>query len=330
MSEFPTTRMRRLRKTPKLRDMIAGTVLTKNDLIYPVFVREGISKAEPIPSMPGQYHHSVDEIVDKSKEVAELGIPAILLFGVPKHKDEVASSAYRKDGVVQRAVRAVKDELGDELVVITDVCLCQYMSHGHCGVVKRGKVLNDPTLELLAKVGLSHADAGADVVAPSDMMDGRVKAIREALDREGFTDTLIMSYAAKFASSFYGPFREAAHSAPAFGDRRTYQMDPRSLDESLREVAFDIKEGADIVMIKPALPYLDILYCVKTTFRLPTAAYCVSGEFLMIRSAAEKGYMDEKAAVLEALTSIKRAGADVILTYFAEDVARWLTEGGRT
>ncbi|MFQ6077126.1 MAG: porphobilinogen synthase, partial [Candidatus Bathyarchaeia archaeon] len=252
-----------------------------------------------------------------------------IVFGVPKHKDEVASSAYKKEGIVQRAVRAIKSDLGDDLIAITDVCLCQYTSHGHCGVVKEGKVLNDPTLELLAKVAVSHAEAGADIIAPSDMMDGRVKAIREALDKGGLTDTAIMSYAAKFASSFYGPFREAAYSAPAFGDRRTYQMDPRNADEALREVALDIGEGADIVMVKPALPYLDVLYRIKTTFGLPTAAYCVSGEYVMMKLAVERGLMDEKGAVLEALTSIKRAGADVILTYFAEDVARWLTEGER-
>lgn len=321
--------MRRLRRIPRLRNMIGETTLTKNDLIYPVFVKEGISGAEPISSMPGQYRRSVDGMVEKSKEIAELGIPAIIVFGVPKHKDEVASSAYKKEGIVQRAVRAIKSDLGDDLIAITDVCLCQYTSHGHCGVVKEGKVLNDPTLELLAKVAVSHAEAGADIIAPSDMMDGRVKAIREALDKGGLTDTAIMSYAAKFASSFYGPFREAAYSAPAFGDRRTYQMDPRNADEALREVALDIGEGADIVMVKPALPYLDVLYRIKTTFGLPTAAYCVSGEYVMMKLAVERGLMDEKGAVLEALTSIKRAGADVILTYFAEDVARWLTEGER-
>jgi len=329
MRSFPKTRMRRLRKSPRLREMVAEKDLSVDDLIFPVFVKEGIKRPEPIASMPGQFRHPVNGLVEEAQSLKELGIPAMVIFGVPGTKDDVASQAYDKNGVVQRAVRQVKMGVGDNLVVITDVCLCAYTGHGHCGVVKDGEIVNDATLRLLAQTAVSHAEAGADVVAPSGMVDGQVGAIRGALDRAGFTDTVIMSYAAKFASSFYGPFREATDSAPAFGDRRSYQMDPRNAEEALREVALDLEEGADIVMVKPALPYLDVLYRVKSQFGVPTAAYCVSGEYAMIKAASERGWLDERAVVLEALTSIKRAGADIILTYFAKDVARWLREGGQ-
>jgi len=320
---FPTSRMRRLRQ-PKIRDLVRETELTPNDLVYPMFVGEADTKPVEIKSMPGQFRYPLSRMADEAKAVAELGIPAVILFGIPSHKDEVGSSAYDSNGVIQKAVMAIKDELGDELLVITDVCLCEYMTHGHCGIVENGKILNDPTLELLAKTAVSHARAGADIVAPSGMMDGMVDAIRTALDDEGFQDTLIMSYAVKYASSFYGPFREAAESGYAFGDRTTHQMDPANSDEALREVGLDIAEGADIVMVKPALPYLDILYRVKSEFGVPTAAYNVSGEYAMLKAASQKGWLDEKAAVMESLLAIKRAGADMILTYFAKDAAEWL------
>ncbi len=320
---FPASRMRRLRQ-PKIRDMIRETELTNNDLIYPMFVSEVDTKSVEIESMPGQFRYPLSMIADEAKAVAELGIPAIILFGIPSHKDEVGSSAYNPNGVIQKAVMAIKDELGDELLVITDVCLCEYMTHGHCGIVENGKILNDPTLEILGKTAVSHTQAGADIVAPSGMMDGMVNAIRTALDDEGYQDTLIMSYAVKYASSFYGPFREAAESGYAFGDRSAYQMDPANSDEALREVELDIAEGADIVMVKPALPYLDILYRVKSEFGVPTAAYSVSGEYAMLKAASQKGWLDEKAVVLESLLAIKRAGADMILTYFAKDAAEWL------
>lgn len=274
--------------------------------------------------MPGQYRLPLSEVRDEALEVVSLGIPAVILFGIPEHKDEVGSEAYNSEGIIQRAVGEIKDEVGDDLVVITDVCLCEYTSHGHCGVVEDGEILNDPTLELLAKEAVSHAEAGADIVAPSDMMDGRVAKIREALDDAGYENVAIMSYAAKYASSFYGPFRDAAKSAPAFGDRRSYQMDPANANEALREVYLDIQEGADIVMVKPALAYLDIITRVKERFRMPTAAYNVSGEYAMVKAASQAGYIDEKSLVLEILTSIKRAGADMILTYHAKDVASWL------
>ncbi len=319
---FPRIRLRRLRRTPLIRDMVRETTLTKKDLIYPMFIIEG--KTQAIASMPGISRLSINDAIEEVKEIVELGIPAIILFGIPKKKDSVASQAYAKEGIIQRAVRAIKDEVGDNLVVITDVCLCEYMDHGHCGIVKGNEILNDPTLELLAKVAVSHAEAGADIVAPSDMMDGRVKAIREALDEEGFENVAIMSYSAKYASSFYSPFREAADSAPAFGDRKTYQMDVGNAEEALREVALDIEEGADIVMVKPALAYLDVIYRVKKTFGMPTAAYNVSGEYAMIKAAAEMKLIDEKAIVYETLLSIKRAGADLILTYFAKEVAGWI------
>ena len=316
---FP--RMRRLRQI-KVRDMIRETVLTTKDLIYPMFVDERSTKPVPIKSMPGQFRFPLTSIADEVKAVSDLDIPAIILFGIPSHKDEIGSSAYDPDGIIQRAVRTIKDEV--DIVVITDVCLCEYMTHGHCGVVENGKVLNDPTLDILAKTAVSHAEAGADVVAPSGMMDGMVNAIRTALDDDGFSDTIIMSYAAKYASSFYAPFREAAESGYAFGDRRSYQMDPSNSDEALREVSLDIREGADIIMVKPALPYLDIIYRVKTEFGVPLAAYNVSGEYAMVKAAAEKGWLDEKAIVMESLLAIKRAGADLILTYFAKEVAEWL------
>ncbi len=321
---FPVRRMRRLRRTEKIRGMVRETVLTKNDLIYPIFVDETIEERVEIASMPAQYRLPLSEVRDEALEVVSLGIPAVILFGIPEHKDEVGSEAYNSEGIIQRAVGEIKDEVGDDLVVITDVCLCEYTSHGHCGVVEDGEILNDPTLELLAKEAVSHAEAGADIVAPSDMMDGRVAKIREALDDAGYENVAIMSYAAKYASSFYGPFRDAAKSAPAFGDRRSYQMDPANANEALREVYLDIQEGADIVMVKPALAYLDIITRVKERFRMPTAAYNVSGEYAMVKAASQAGYIDEKSLVLEILTSIKRAGADMILTYHAKDVASWL------
>jgi porphobilinogen synthase len=318
--------MRRLRKTPKIRKLVEETVLTPNDLIYPIFVKEGINNPEPIGPMPGQFRLPLNNVAKEAKNVASLGIPAVILFGIPVKKDETGSSAYDKNGIVQKGVRAIKETLENELVVMTDVCLCQYMSHGHCGVVKDNNVLNDPTLEILQRTAVSHAEAGADVVAPSGMIDGQVQAIREALDNSGFTNVAIMAYSAKHASSFYEPFREASHSAPSFGDRGGYQMSYANPSEALREVELDIKEGADVVMVKPALAYLDLIYRVKTEFGLPTAAYNVSGEYSMIKAAAEKGWIDEKAIVLEVLTAIKRAGADMILTYFAREAAGWLTE----
>jgi porphobilinogen synthase len=323
---FPALRMRRLRKTRKIRELVREVTLTLNDLVYPMFVQEGIETREPIHAMPGQFRLSLNEAVVEARDAVSLGIPAIILFGIPLKKDEVGSSAYDKHGVVQQAVRMIKKQMGDELIVMTDVCLCEYTSHGHCGIVKGNEILNDPTLEILQKVAVSHAEAGADVVAPSGMMDGQVRAIREALDRTGFRDVAIMAYSAKHASGFYGPFREAADSVPSFGDRRGYQMDYGNLREALREVKLDVEEGADIVMVKPALAYLDLIYQVKTKFGLPTAAFNVSGEYSMIKAAADKGWIDEKEAVLEVLTAIKRAGADMILTYFAKDVAKWLKE----
>ncbi|MFH1091117.1 MAG: porphobilinogen synthase [Pseudomonadota bacterium] len=322
---FPDYRPRRLRRTGVLRRMVRETVLSVDDLIYPLFVVPGQGVKAEIPSLPGQYHLSVDRLVEETAVVYELGIPAVLLFGLPETKDETGSSGYADDGVVQRAVAAIKSQVPD-LVVITDVCLCEYTSHGHCGVIRDGEVDNDATLELLARQALSHVRAGVDMVAPSDMMDGRVSEIRQALDEEGFSQVPIMSYAAKFASSFYGPFREAAQSTPAFGDRRGYQMDPANGREALREAALDVEEGADIIMVKPALPFLDIIWRVRQEINRPVAAYNVSGEYAMLKAAAQKGWLNEKAAVLEALTGIKRAGADLILTYFAPDAARWLKE----
>mgnify|MGYP001562023699 FL=1 len=320
---FPKQRLRRLRQSENLRRLVRETTLSPDDFIYPLFVVHGKGIKKEIPSMPGNYQQSIDNIVKDAKESYSLGIPAVILFGIPEHKDELASEAYAKKGIIQQAIKAIKDKV-PELIIITDVCLCEYTSHGHCGVIKKGKILNDPTLQLLAKEAVSHAKAGADIVAPSDMMDGRVSAIRNALDKEGFADTPIMSYAAKYASSFYGPFRDAAESTPKFGDRRTYQMDPANAREAIREVALDIEEGADIVMVKPALSYLDIIYRVKNEFNLPVAAYNVSGEFSIIKAGAKLGWIDEKRMMMEVLTSIKRAGADLILTYFAKEAAKIL------
>jgi porphobilinogen synthase len=326
MSSFPELRLRRLRRSEALRALIRETKVDIGDLIYPLFVVEGNKIKQEISSMPGQYRFSNDLLPKEVEEIAGLGIPAIILFGIPQKKDEVGSSAYHPKGVIQQAIRAIK-KATPELPVITDVCLCEYTSHGHCGVVVDGYVDNDKTLELLAKTALSHAQAGADMVAPSDMMDGRVKAIRHALDGNGFQNTPIMAYAAKYASAFYGPFREAAESAPQFGDRRSYQMDPPNWREALREVEQDIAEGADIVMVKPALPYLDLIRKVRDTFNHPLAAYSVSGEYAKVKAAAKQGWLDEKAVVLEMITAIKRAGADIIITYYAKEVARWLTSG---
>ena len=305
--------------------MVRETRLSVDDLIYPLFAVSGESIREEIPSMPGVYHLSVDQLVLEAKEVLELGIPAVILFGVPEHKDPKGSEAYRDDGVVQRAVAALKAHVED-LVVITDVCLCAYTDHGHCGIVVDGRIDNDATLEPLVATALSHVRAGADMVAPSDMMDGRVLAIRTRLDEEGFEGAPILSYAVKYASAFYGPFRDASHSAPAFGDRKSYQMDPPNSDEAIREAALDIEEGADIVMVKPALPYLDVIRRVKDELNVPVAAYNVSGEYAMVKAAAARGWLDEEPVVLEMLTSIRRAGADMILTYYAKDAARYLRD----
>jgi porphobilinogen synthase len=319
-------RPRRLREKALLRAMTRETSLAVDDFVYPLFVVHGRGVREPITSMPGQSHLSVDELVKEAKDAAGMGIPAILLFGLPQDKDPHGSEAYADDGIVQQAVRAVKDRVPD-LLVVTDVCLCEYTSHGHCGVVEDGVVRNDPTLELLARTAVSHADAGADMVAPSDMMDGRVGAIREALDESSYGDTPIMAYSAKYASTFYGPFREAANSTPQFGDRRSYQMDPANAQEAMREIALDIDEGADIVMVKPALPYLDIISRAKSEFGVPLAAYSVSGEYAMIKAAGKLGWLDEERAMMEALTSIRRAGADIVITYFAKEAARVLERG---
>lgn len=322
---YPTTRLRRLRANERLRRMVGETRLAVDDLIYPVFVTHGRGVQKAVAAMPGIYNFSIDTLLAELTEASALGITAIIIFGIPRSKDEVASEAYADDGIVQQAIRAIKKELPD-LLVITDVCLCEYTSHGHCGIVQDGRVLNDPTLELLARTAVSHVRAGADMVAPSDMMDGRVRAIREALDEAGYVETPIMAYSAKYASAFYGPFREAAGSAPQFGDRKSYQMDFSNVREALREVRLDVEEGADIVMVKPALAYLDVIRQVKDKFDYPVAAYNVSGEYAMVRAAARKGWLDERAVVMEILTAIKRAGADLILTYHAKDVARWLAE----
>ncbi|KKM08727.1 delta-aminolevulinic acid dehydratase [Clostridiales bacterium PH28_bin88] len=325
MSTFPTLRMRRLRETEVMRRMVRETNLAVDDLIYPLFAIYGQDVKNPVPSMPGVYQFSVDRLLEEAQEINSLGIPAVLLFGIPDHKDEAGSGAYAPEGIVQQAVRAIKKEY-PHLLVITDVCLCEYTSHGHCGVLDGGRILNDPTLEFLAKTALSHAVAGADMVAPSDMMDGRVQAIREKLDAHGFTNLPVMAYSAKYASAFYGPFRDAAGSTPQFGDRRSHQMDPANSEEALREVELDILEGADLVMVKPALAYLDVIRRVKEEFRYPVAAYNVSGEYSMVKAAAANGWVEEKRIVMEILTGIKRAGADMIITYHAKDVARWLKE----
>ena len=322
---FPYQRPRRLRKNETIRKMVRENSLSPDDLIYPLFVTFGKNVRKAIKSMPGCFQESVDMIVKHAKEVYALGIPGIILFGIPEHKDEIGSGAYDPYGEVQKAIRAIKNKVPG-LYVITDVCMCEYTSHGHCGIIEGGEVKNDSTLELLAREAVSHAKAGADMVAPSDMMDGRVEAIREALDQEGFSETPIMSYAAKYASAFYGPFREAAESTPQFGDRRSYQMDPANRREALKEVALDIDEGADIVMVKPAMTYLDIISDVKANFDLPVAAYNVSGEYSVIKAAARLGWIDEERAMMEVLTSIKRAGADLILTYFAKEAAKILNK----
>ncbi len=324
---FPVSRHRRLRANSGIRRMVRETELTASDLIYPIFVVPGLDVQMEIRAMPGCFQFSQDLLAREVASLKELGIPAVLLFGVPQAKDERGSEAYADDGVVQRAVRVLKKEC-PELVVITDVCLCEYTSHGHCGVIRNGQVDNDATLTLLERTALSHAAAGADIVAPSDMMDGRVGAIRDRLDEAGHEETLIMSYAAKYCSGFYGPFREAAGSAPAFGGRKTHQMDPANRREAAKEIITDVDEGADIIMVKPALAYGDIISDARSLTDLPVAAYNVSGEYSMVKAAAEKGWIDEQSAVLEILTGLKRAGADLILTYHAKDAARWLSEGG--
>jgi len=323
---FPAYRPRRLRSSPPLRRFVSETQLTASQLVLPLFVRSGKKVRREIGAMPGVFQLSPDELLREAEGAHKLGVPAVLLFGIPDRKDEKAGRAFAKNGIVQQTIRLLKKEL-PSLLVITDVCLCEYMSHGHCGVVSGGKILNDPTLKILAQTALSHAEAGADLVAPSDMMDGRVGAIRAALDNNGMDKIPIMSYAAKFASAFYGPFREAAESAPQFGDRRSYQMDAGNANEALREVALDIQEGADIVMIKPALAYLDLIFRVKQKFGYPTAAYAVSAEYAMIKAAAARGWIDERAVMLESLLAMRRAGADIIITYAATDAVQWLKAG---
>jgi porphobilinogen synthase len=320
---FPTARPRRLRRTAALRDLVRETMIEPGDLVYPLFVQTGTGVRTPIPSMPGQFRLSIDRLVDEVGQAREEGVRSVLLFGIPERKDEIGSEAWDEGAAVQQAVRALKAAYAD-VVVITDVCLCEYTSHGHCGVIADGDVNNDPTLELLARAAVSHAGAGADVVAPSDMMDGRVGAIRRALDDGGYARVAILSYAAKYASAFYGPFREAAGSTPQFGDRRSYQMDPANADEALLEVGLDLEEGADIVMVKPALAYLDVIRRVKDTYRVPVAAYNVSGEYSMLAAAAERGWIDRERTMMEILTGIKRAGADIVLTYHAREAARLL------
>jgi len=322
---FPAVRMRRLRRTPALRRMVRETMLSVDDFIYPLFVVHGQGVRREIASMPGVYHFSLDQLPREVNEISALGIPAVILFGIPAHKDPIGQENFAPGGIIQEAVRVIK-RANPALTVITDVCMCEYTDHGHCGIVREQQVLNDETLAIYGRVAVSHALSGADMVAPSGMMDGQVGAIRRALDDAGFTQLPIMAYAAKYASQFYGPFRDAAQSPPQFGDRRSYQMDPANARMALREVALDIQEGADIVMVKPALPYLDIIRQVRDRFPLPLAAYNVSGEYAMIKAAARNGWLDEKGAALEALTGIKRAGADLILTYFAKDAARWLTQ----
>jgi len=321
---FPITRMRRLRKNENLRRMVRETTLSVDNLIYPLFVTYGKGVKDEIGSMPGSYRFSIDTLSKEIKEVKSLGIPAVILFGIPEKKDDVGSEAYNPNGIVQRAIKEIKSAVTD-LIVITDVCIDEYTSHGHCGVVKGNEILNDPTLKLLSKMAVTHAKAGADMVAPSDMMDGRVGAIRKALDEKDFTDIPIMSYSAKYASAFYGPFRDACDSSPKFGDRKSYQMDPGNSDEAIREVALDIEEGADIIMVKPAMAFLDIVRRVKDEFNVPVAAYNVSGEYSMVKAASEKGWIDGEKLMMEILLNIKRAGADMILTYFAKEAAKILT-----
>jgi porphobilinogen synthase len=320
---FPDYRPRRLRKNENFRRLLRETALSVNDLVYPLFVVEGKGVKKPINSMPGNFQLSIDNLVREVEKTKELGIPAVLLFGIPDKKDEVASGAFARDGIVQRAVRRIKEKVPD-ILVITDVCLCEYTNHGHCGMIEKGEVDNDSTLEVLAETALSHAKAGADMVAPSAMMDGQIGAIRETLDEAGYETLPVMAYAAKYASCFYGPFREAAESTPQYGDRKSYQMDPANSDEAIREMNLDVEEGADILMVKPALPYLDIIRRAKEEFDLPVAAYNVSGEFSMIKAAANLGWLDGEKAMMESLISIKRAGADIIITYFAQEVAEVL------
>jgi porphobilinogen synthase len=323
VAAFPVTRLRRLRRTPAVRSLVRETALDVGDLVYPLFVCPGEGVEEPLAGLPGIARRSVDRLCKEVEEAAALGVPAVLLFGIPERKDEVGSEAYDDDGIVQRALRELRGRV-PELVLITDVCLCEYTTHGHCGLVRDGEVLNDLTLELLGRIAVSHAEAGADAVAPSDMMDGRVGAIRGALDGEGHEAVAIVAYSAKYASAFYGPFREVADSAPAFGDRKSYQMDPANAREALRECALDVDEGADVIMVKPALPYLDVLAAARARFDHPLAAYSVSGEYAMIKAAAARGWVDERQAALETLLAIKRAGADIVVTYFAKEVAGWL------
>ncbi len=326
--KFNFKRFRRLRYHPLVRDMVRETELSKNDLIYPLFVVPGENVKNPVKSMPGVFQLSIDKLVEECKEVRDLGIPAVILFGIPEHKDPEGTEAYDPHGIIQRAIQAIKKEVND-LLIITDVCLCEYTSHGHCGILSGDEILNDETIAVLAKEAVSHVEAGADMVAPSDMMDGRVFAIRKALDYKGYVNVPIMSYAAKYSSGFYGPFRDAAESTPAFGDRRSHQMDIGNINEALREVEADIEECADIVMVKPAGPYLDVIRKVKDKFGMHTAAYQVSGEFSMIKAAGQNDWIDEERVMIESLTSIKRAGADMILTYFAKDAAKWIDRNSK-
>ncbi|MCH3962922.1 MAG: porphobilinogen synthase [Clostridium sp.] len=318
-------RHRRLRKNAVIRDMVRETVLDKNDFIYPIFVVEGENVKKEIPSLYNNYHYSIDRLDEIVSDMHSAGVKSVILFGIPDHKDEVGSSAYDKDGIIQRAIRKLR-ELDSELFIITDVCMCEYTDHGHCGIVHNHEVDNDETIKYIAKTALSHAEAGADMVAPSDMMDGRVQEIRKALDENGYKDVSIMAYSAKYCSAFYGPFRDAADSAPKFGNRRGYQMDPGNIREAMLEIEDDIKEGADIIMVKPALPYLDVIRWARDRFDVPVAAYNVSGEFAMVKAAAKEGLIDEKAVAKEMLTSIKRSGAKMIITYYALDICRWLEE----
>jgi porphobilinogen synthase len=326
MMGFPYVRMRRLRRTPALRALTTVVRVHPNNLVQPLFIDENAKSSVPISCMLGCYRLPLDSVIDECRQILESGVNSVLLFGIPKTRDEKGSESFNKDGIIQKAVRGLKNEFGAELVVMTDVCLCEYTNHGHCGIVENNKILNDSTLEFLQKMAVSHAEAGADIVAPSSMMDGQVLALREALDDSSFDGIGIMAYSAKYASSFYGPFREAADSAPSFGDRKCYQMHYASSDEALREMELDANEGADILMVKPAMAYLDIISLAKSNFSLPIAAYSVSGEYAMIKAASQNGWIDEKAAVLELLTGIKRAGADIIITYFAKDVGLWLNQ----
>ena len=325
MTSFPSHRPRRLRRTAALRSVFAETSLVPSDLVAPLFLKEGIYEPVPIAAMPGHYQHTLESLVKEAREIVERGVAGVILFGIPEHKDAVGSEAHNSHGIVQQGLAALKNELGDQAVVIADLCLCEYTDHGHCGVIDGDVVDNDRTLDIYARIAVSQAEAGADIVAPSGMMDGQVGAIRAALDSGGHAETVILAYAAKYASAFYGPFREAAEGAPRFGDRRAYQQDPANIDEAAREVAADIEQGADAVMVKPALPYLDVVRAVKQRFGYPTAAYNVSGEYSMLMAAAERRWIDERQATLEALTSIRRAGADVIVTYHARKAAEWLS-----